>query len=807
MIRSVFGIGWRPSVSRWLSVLIGWLLVSGFVQLGSRPAAGQSSDRGTLTGYVVDARTGERLTGANVGLAETRYGDSSDENGYFELTNIPTGSYRLQASYIGYEPWEQMNVTIRTAGVRPVRIELNPSTAELEEVVVTYADPFRASPEQPISYRSLSRSEIATYPAGNSDIAKVAQSLPGISGSVTGFRNDVIIRGGSPNENVYYLDGIEIPTINHFSTQGSAGGPAGLLNVTFFEGVEISTSSFPASYGDALSGVLQFDQRRGDDRKRRTQFRVGASEAAITTEGPLFKGEKPAANTTYLLSVRRSYLQLLFDLIGLPFLPDYWDYQYKLSHRTDRGDEIYLTGVGSIDDFRINIPSSPDPDQEAVLEQVPVIGQQTHTGGIGWRRPMRGVDGFWQTHLAISHFSNDFRRYRDNRVQDQLFLENRSDEKRRTLRTGFQRLGSDWTLSAGVLIRSNEYQNRFSDLNRGTGFENRLPFWSYGLYSQLSREPEGSPFGWTMGLRTDGNTFTETGHQLARTLSPRAGLSWRLTESGRWVASMSAGRYTKLPPFTLLGYRTTAGYANREIDYQIADHVTAGLATYPRPSLKVSAEAFYKRYRQMPVSLEDGVSLANKGGGFEVLGNEAVYSSGEGQTWGVEFLVQQKMATDFYGILAITLFQSQFTGLDGDRYRPSLWDSRYLLTFTGGYQFSSKWEMSLRSRWIGKTPFAPVDTSASLQTYPDFVFDYDRLGDVRLNPFRATDIRLDRRFDFTRAGISLDLYLEIQNVLGQDAPREPQYLLVKEGEERRLERVDQYADSSILPTIGLILEF
>ena len=347
----------------------------------------QAQSTGALTGYVTDARTGEPLVGANVGLQGTAQGDATDSDGFYEIDNIEPGTYVVVATYVGYETQRQNNINVRSAGNRNINFELTPTAEQLEEVVVSVSEPFIAPPENPVSFRRLSPEAISTYPAGNSDIAKVVQSLPGVSGSVTGFRNDVIIRGGAPNENVYYLDGIEIPTINHFSTQGSAGGPAGLLNVSFFEGVELSTSAFGASAGNALSGVLRFNQRNGNDREFRTNFRVGASEAALTTEGPLFKGDTTSSNTTFIASVRRSYLQLLFQLIDLPFLPDYWDYQYKVDHKFNSKNQISLIGVGSIDDFRINVPDDITPDQQATLDQVPVIQQQTNTTGTFIRAP------------------------------------------------------------------------------------------------------------------------------------------------------------------------------------------------------------------------------------------------------------------------------------------------------------------------------------------------------------------------------------------------------------------------------------
>lgn len=768
------------------------------------PAEVFAQSTGTLSGYVTDSRTGEPLIGANVGLEGTSRGASTDSDGFYEIRNIEPGSYNITATFIGYEPQRQVNINVRSAGNRSINFQLSSSAEELEEVVVSISEPFSAPPENPVSFRRLSPEEISTYPAGNSDIAKVVQSLPGVSGSVTGFRNDVIIRGGAPNENVYFLDGIEIPTINHFSTQGSAGGPVGLLNVAFFDGVELSTSAFNASASNALSGVLRFNQRTGNDREFRTNFRLGASEAALTTEGPLFKGDDSFSNTTFIASVRRSYLQLLFQLIDLPFLPDYWDYQYKVNHNFNSRNRISLTGVGSIDDFQINVPNDITPDQQAILDQVPVIRQRSNTTGITWQRRLSDGIGISRTSLSRSWFYNDFLRYRDNENQDGLFSRNRAREWRKTLRSEFTFFRDRSTITTGGSARVNIFRNDFFDDNTDISFDSEITFLSYGGFVQWSSEGLSDRLDLTAGIRFDGNTFTDTGNDIYRTISPRAALSVRLDEAGRWKSVISAGRYFKKPPLNLLGYQESNQFVNRNTRYIRSDHITGGINFFPRPSTKISVEGFLKLYDHYPVSNREGVSLANLGGGFEVLGNDDVESVGKGRTYGIEFLTQQTFETSYYAILAYTLFWSEFTGFDRDLYLPSAWDSRHLLTFTGGYRIGNSWEFSLRTRLLGRTPFAPINEERSIETYPAFVFEYNRLGQERLNPYNATDIRIDRKWDFSN--FSLDIYFEIQNVLSQNTPSEPSYLL-QNGTNPELVRVDQLSESSLLPTIGVILDF
>jgi len=772
--------------------------------------AAQAQDRGDLTGYILDAKTEEPLIGASVRLLDTDYGSITDLEGFFKISNIPTQNYSVQASYVGYKSETRYNVIVRTAGTADLIFRLEEDVNELEGVVVT-ANPFEKLDETPLSIQSLSYEEISTYPGGNNDIAKVVQSLPGVSGSVGGFRNDVIIRGGAPNENVYYLDGIEIPNINHFATQGSAGGPVGLLNVSFFENVTLSSSSFGSQYDNVLSGVLQFDQRDGNNRNLRTNIRLSSSEAALTMEGPLFKGGNETSNTSFIASVRRSYLQLLFQALDLPFLPDYWDYQYKLSHKINEYNDLSITGVGSIDDFAINVPSDLTEDQQATLEQIPVIKQRTNTTGISWKNRFKDGSGFMTTAVSMNLLENNFTRYRDNVNEQDPILNNVATERETKLRYNITKFKGAWTISGGIVLQNADYQSDTDDILNGFSFSSDLNFWRYGLYGQASRKFANERIGISVGLRTDGNNFTSSGNEMHRTLSPRASFSYTFDNQRKWTLNASIGRYFKIPPYTVLGFQDNEGnFANKDVEYIQSDHIVAGVEYLLNPSTRLSVEGFYKKYANYPVSLTDSVSLANLGGDFSVLGNVPVLSVGLGRTYGVEFLYQQKITKRFYGILAVTLYESEFTGFDQDVYRPSSWDNRTLITFTGGYKFGNNWELSARSRFLGSTPYAPVDIEATNASYPIIIKDYNRQGEVELDAFNQTDIRLDKKWNFKK--VTLDVFLELQNVLGQDFPSEPQYGLARDANgiplvPQQIVEIESVDNGQLLPNIGLVLDF
>ena len=523
------------------------------------------------------------------------------------------------------------------------------------------ANPFQNSIISPLSLLRLSPEEIKTYPGGNNDIAKVVQSLPGVSGSIGGFRNDVIIRGGAPNESVYYLDGIEIPNINHFSTQGSAGGPVGMLNVDFIDGVELTTSAFGAQYDNPLSGVLQFDQRIGNQRQRQTNLRVSASETAFTTEGPLFKGEQSESNTSYIVSVRRSYLQFLFELIDLPIRPDYWDYQYKINHQIDDRNNIFLTGIGSIDNFSVKTPESFDVEQQAVLDQVPVIEQWTTTSGVGWKHRLKDGKGIMNTNVSFNILNNDFSRYEDNENLEGLVFQNLSRETEQKLRYQYTRFVNDWSLSVGGNLIRSLYSNETVDVFFNNVFETDIDFVKYGVFFQAATTLLDGRFDFSAGFRMDDNTFTTGTSSLLETFSPRASFSYILDTDNRWRVNGSIGQYYKIAPYTILGFQDREGnFVNKDVPYIGSLHGVAGLSYKMGSYGKFSVEGFFKRYTNYPISVLDGVSLANKGGDFSVLGNEAVVGEGDGRTYGWNYSINRSYIRTFMPFLLIPYLRVNF---------------------------------------------------------------------------------------------------------------------------------------------------
>lgn len=786
----------------------------------------------TLTGVVKDRNTQEPLIGATVILENTSLGAQTDIDGKFKLSGIPPRSYNLKVNYIGYTSKTVFNIVVTTGNIQTFNIELEPEGKNLSEIVIQSRS-FGKKTETPLSVQSLTSEEIKSNPGGNFDISRVIQALPGVGGNTGGgaFRNDIVIRGGGPNENVFYLDGIEIPVINHFSTQGSSGGPQGILNVSFIEDVTLSSSSFKANVDNALSSVLSFKQRDGNSERIQGNVRLSASEFGLTLDGPVSK------NTTFLTSARRSYLQLLFTALDLPIRPNYWDFQYKTTTKLNEKTTLTTLGVGAIDEFRFAVPKNSTPENEYVIRANPIINQWNYTFGAVLKR--RITNGVVNIAASRNMFENRLDRFRDGRTNEESFRSQKivSQEIENKLRVDVNKYIGKWKYSYGGVLQYVKFNNSgFSQITNPilgsngldsipgltVSFNSAIEFFRYGFFGDVSRKLLGDRLSLTIGVRSDGNTFTETGNEIWRTLSPRFSSSYALLSNLNINASV--GRYYRMPIYTVLGFNDASGKSvNKNNEYIGVDHYVAGIEWLPTNTSRVTVEGFYKQYFNYSVSTRDGISLANQGTEFGAIGNEAVQSTGKGRAYGVEIFFQQKLSKNFYTTLSYTFFYSQFSG-SNDKYVSSAWDTRHLVSAIAGYKFKNGWELGVKHRFAGGSPYTPFNMSASRQNYlltGNGTLDFTQLNSLRLGPFNQTDIRVDKKWNFKR--ITLDVFLDVQNIFRVKSDAIPSYNFERTSDNKGWSTTDGQPirvdgsngvpviipnfNDTFLPTFGFIVEF
>lgn len=766
-----------------------------------------------IKGVVIDKSTRQPLEFVNVLVVGLGIGASTDANGNFLITQVPPGIYRLQASFLGYKT--ELTPEYRVNHVTPyVQIELEEENASLNEVVVT-ASPFQKVPESPVSLRVIGLQEIEKAPGANRDISKVVQNYPGVAFSPIGYRNDLIVRGGGPSENRFYLDGVEIPNINHFSTQGASGGPVGLIDADLIRSVKFYSGAFPADKGNALSSVLDFSLRDGDMERNSLKATLGASEVSLSSNGHI--GNK----TSYLVSVRQSYLQALFKILGLPFLPAYTDASFKIKTRFDSHNELTLLGLGGIDRMKLNLGIEGE-DAEYMLSYLPEINQETYTvGGVYRHYSQRHVQSIV---LSQSYLNNRNVKYRDNdeSSEENLTLRLGSIEQETKLRMENTSSWSVWKVKAGFDLnysryKSNEYRKVFANALREYDYHTDLSLWRWGMFASVDYAAPDKSFTASMGVRTDGNNYSDKMKELWRQLSPRLSVSYRLIEG--LTLSGHVGLYYQLPSYTALGFKGEEGeYVNRHLDYISVSQESLGLSWTPNENMELSVEGFYKLYGHMPFSLSDQIPLSCKGNDYGTIGNEALSSEAKGRSYGVELMFKWLLTQKLNLSSSLTIFKSEFKDGEQGSYVPSAWDNRFILNMSGTYNFPKHWSLGAKVSCIGGSPYTPYDMEKSSLVEAWNVqgrayYDYSRYNQERLPVFGQLDVRVDKTFYLKKC--MLGFYLDIQNITASKL-RQPDALMstgqienpsAPLSEQRYVMKSIRQESGTLLPTLGITFEY
>ena len=779
-----------------------------------------SSQNVKVYGSITNALNNEPIPFANIIIEGTTIGATSDIDGNYVILDVNAGAYNFKCSYIGFNTDIQSEIKVSSNKNLRIDFFLSENSEILGEVKVR-GNTFNKTKASPVSLRTINASEISKSAGGNRDISRVVANLPGVATS-SGFRNDIIVRGGSPSENKFFLDGIEIPTINHFTTQGSSGGPVGILNVNFIREVDFYTGAFPANRGNALSSVMELKLIEGNEEEISGSFALGSSDAGLTLNTPLSK------KSTLLLSVRRSYLQFLFKALKLPFLPTYNDMQFKYTFKPNKKNQFNILGIATIDDFTLNTDINEEEEdtmQIALnnynLNNLVINKQWNYTIGTTWRHFFDNSNLFFV--MSRNHLDNTALKYLDYADENsQKILDYKSEEIENKIRLEYNFKKNDYSIIIGSNLEDATYTNnttqKFTVGNSIiTGINNvNLHFIKYGAFTQISKTYFENKLTSSIGLRLDGNSFTDNAN--SPNLSPRLSLAYNI--NSKTSINSNIGRFHQLPSYTILGFENNGNYLNKDAAYISCDHAVLGIEYNPSSYSKITLESFYKSYNNYPFSILDSISLANLGDDFGVVGNEDISSISKGNSHGIELLAQQKMSSSIYGILSATYYRSRFEDKEG-KLISSKWDNRFILNMTAGKKFKNNIELGIKYRYSGGSPYTPIDLiNSSKKSIWEInqrgVLDYNLLNTQRLNGQHGLDIRIDKKWFFK--SWSLNAYIDIENILNAKRQLPSQYgidsnlgPLVEGTGENEDESIKLYEivnnSGTVLPSIGLLIEF
>lgn len=691
-------------------------------------------------------------------------------SGTVQITALPPGNYSFEISAENYAAGFLNDINVVPNQNLSFSVGLQKSEQKIDEVVLS-KKVYKTTAESPVSLRNITSEEIQKNAGSNRDVSKAILSFPGV-GSTATFRNDLFIRGGSSAENKFYIDGIEVPVINHFQTQGASGGPRGIITVDFIKDVDFYSGAFPARRNGVLSSLFEFNLKQARKDKLGYKAIVGLDDLQLMADGPLSKDQSWSG----LFSVRKSTLQLLFKAIGLPFLPSYYDATFKVSKKYKSGDELYFIGLGAVDQFEFNNDAEKTLNNLTLIDRLPKSPQWNYTVGAGYRH--LAENGNWLFTISRNTLDNQaIKYYRNVESPENLLFDYKSQEIENKLRIDRNLSVKDVQMSFGTNLNFATYKNNSAIKNvtqNAVNFDNldvNLNLMQYGVYIQAAQKFFDEKVQISAGTRFDASNYSDKTNNPLEQFSPRLSLSYRFAP--QFAFNFNTGIFYQLPAYTALGFSENGNFSNKNnLEYIRNSHFVGGFEFNGKNNLRITLEGYYKRYRNYPFSLRNQISIANIGGDFGVVGNEPLDSRGVGETYGIEFLAQKRTLNNFYGIVAYTFGYSKFSNVK-EQLLPSSWDSRHILTLTTGKYFGRNWNVGARFRLQSGLPETPYDLQRSalvniwnINNGP--IQNFELLNSLRGNVAHQLDIRTEKKWIFSKW--QLTAYVDIVNIYGSNSP-------------------------------------
>lgn len=733
---------------------------------------------GSIEGKVYDKATKESLPGVNIILVGSRFGIATDDQGHFTISRIPIGTYEVKVSAVGYAPMVQSAVTVSSEKHIKLDFALSSENIEMNEVEVVSAY-VEKSAETPVSTLHLSKKEINWRGGGLQDPIRAVTTLPGVA-QTRADRNDLIVRGGAPSENLVVVDGCELPSISHFATQGAGGGSLSFINFDFIEGLFFSKGGFGARYGDKLSSVLLLNLREGRTDRFASNLNLSATQFGLATEGPL------SNNSSALFSIRRSYLDLVFKSYGFSFVPEFWDYLGKVNVNLGTSDKLSILSTGAFDRFKLLNATS----EQRFLNSGLLFGDQNHFSlGAQWLRTF--ANGF--TTVNLSALESNFSQQQQDTELNPMFT-SASTEREFALRAELDVKLSDVTELTGgiqgklVYFRSHLFVKPQGSMYGESIQANDTEFDDSGvkggIFLQIAQTVENLKLG--AGLRADYFNMIQNNFVLA----PRFSATYVF--SPLTSISASLGTYYQSPSYIWL----VATSFNRQLTFLRGDQFVLSGEHWVNSDIRVTLEGYTKHYKDYPTSLSrpylsmlnTGAGLGGTVEGFQSFGLDSMVNKATGKGWGLELFVEKKASTTpWYGSLSLSYSHSSFVPLDGIE-RLSSYDQRWVVSGGLGYTIENVWEISTRFRYYTGRPYTSFSNGSLAERY----------NTARVEANHNVDIRVSRQWQLSSMTISA--YIDISNVYNRTPVDAPIF-------NSRNQREEQAPMIGILPTVGVKAEF
>ncbi|MDR6197941.1 TonB-dependent receptor [Siphonobacter sp. SORGH_AS_0500] len=739
----------------------------------------------TVRGRVVDAETKSALPGASFRVMQdssSGAGVITDPEGYFKLTNIPVGRRSFRVSCVGYNTKQISNLIVVSGKETVLAIELESNTQQLREVRVSG----RTTPKNEmalLSSQPFSVEETGRYAASRDDPARMASNFAGVQGS-DDSRNDIVIRGNSPQGLLWRLEGVNIPNPSHFVIPGSQGGSVTMLNSKTLGNSEFFTGAFPAEYGNALAGVFDLSLRSGNNEKTEGTLQAGLLGLEGVLEGPISRKNR----SSFLVAYRYSTLDVFQKLgiqIGTSAVPNYQDLTFKLNFPTAKAGTFSVFGIGGTSAINIVVSKNEDLQEDlyADKDRDQYFRSSSYTVGVKHDFPINATTYLrtifshsrlrsWANHDLIDytasgqmigkHYSMGYD-FKDARSSINSILT--------------KKLTSSTTLKTGVFLDRFGYSDVDSILREQPRFpvsywERR---WDYATSAWLVQ-----PFAQVKVKASERLTVTAGINALVYTLNsnskgldPRAGLQYTFNDKESLSLAYGMHHQTQASYTYFIQKPLGNQYSryNENMGLTRNQHWVLGYNRRLSETWHLKAETYYQRLAKIPVSVlsTSSFSLLNQGSTFSRAFPDSLENTGVGYNVGVELTLEKQFSKNYYALFTASLYDSKYRAND-QVWRNTDYNGRFALNALAG----GEWPVGKRKRttllaggkvtWAGGRRYGPLNVEASL-LQREVVFQ-DALRNTQQFP---NYFRMDLKLGFRKnaLGLNHELGIDLINISGR----------------------------------------
>ena len=717
---------------------------------------------------VSDSVSGNPVIDVKGEILETGKVKFSSDAGVLEFNDLKPGVYVLRISAEHYLT-KELNFNISDKSIS-ISVSLKPFESSTDTIDV-HAKFFTRDKTVSTSYSNTFYEELRKTPGAVEDVVKFFISSPGVSVGWD-FYNELIVRGGSPIENLTVIDGLDVPNPNHYGTPGSSSGAISYINLKLVNDVDFFTGGFPSKYGDRISSVMDIKFREGNRKNHIRDVNVSVTGAGAFLEGPI------TSKSSYMFSFRRSYLELVKSQLNFNLIPEYWDFNLKLNYDLSKSEKLGLIGLFATDNAK------PFEEGDYMHDTIRI---RLLVSGISYTKQLRSFKYNISLGYNWNFYKVDYDNYKLDINDNEINLKNVIDynfnkEISLNIFAAVKYIFSDYNISRyGVFNYSNYY-------SPSAYFNTEIKTYKISAGANINGLLLNKKLTLNFGFRFDSFGIIYEPF----TFSPRIGLSYKL--AGNLYINGSYGVYYQAPEMLWVA----ADSVNRHLRSIKSDSYVIGLEYFLAEDIRLNLEGYLKQYQFYPVSVYDP-NYIYINSGVDLYPNflDKAISAGKGYYGGIDFTFQKRNpGSGLFWTVIYSYSKSKFLALAGD-YQPALYDYNHQVTAIGGIKLKSLWGFSIRFKYAGSRPYTPFDIEKSEEKNMG-IYDKTQFYTGRLPEYVRLDVRIDKSLNIGYTNFTA--YFEVQNLLNRD-----NIFQYRWSESKNKPVPDLHF--SILPVIGLSYQF